>query len=411
MPIQQFFEEQVRSLREFLAEPGCGMRVVLSDPDTKTITHRLLAGLENDDQVTAILVPTDAPFADAASFCRKAYADLVESYTPFAQLLEAEYILPPPAWESLRFSDPAERLARGLAMFANSLPDDVGAVVLVIDPSEVKNAAEYRRVLKYLMGNTPSEWVKYLVIDDRLNGNTVDLVMNTPEIQAQSMHLSPPEIEQRAKQALDRGLLSAAEQRMYVGLVASFAASRKEHDTALALYQKQLEMTKQAGAPGDVASVQYNLGNAHLAMGDTTAALQAYTDGLDLAMKANLTALVPVLLTNMGVTLFQGGAADQAVECFGTARTYAQKLNQPPTEAHILDSMAKCHAAAGKPAEAEKCWTEALAAYDKISAPPLAYARDGGKKLIFLQLEQHYLKARQADKLAAVRKELSGGNS
>ena len=107
--------------------------------------------------------------------------------------------------------------------------------------------------------------------------------------------------------------------------------------------------------------------------------------------------------------LFHGGAPDKAVECFTTARVYAQKLNQPPTEAHILDSLAKCHALAGKPAEAEKYWTEALAAYDKISAPPLAYARDGGKKLIYMQLEQHYAKTKQADKLVAVKKELARG--
>ncbi len=409
MPLQQFFEEQVRSLRIFLNAPGCGMRVVLSDPDTKTITHKLLAGLESDDRVTAILVPSDAPFADAATFCRTVYADLVESYQPFAVPLEAEYILAPPAWESLKFPDPAERLARGLAMFANALPEEVGAVVLVLDPSVVKNAAEYRRVLAHLKKHTPSEWVKYVVIDDRLNGHTVDLVMGDDTVQAQSMHLPPAEIEARALAALVGGSITVAEERAYVGLVASFAVARKDYPTALAWYQQQLKLATKTGDPAEVAGVQYNMGNAHLAAGDHTAAAKAYTDGLNLAMSANLTAFVPMILTNLGVTLFQGGAPDKAVECFTTARVYAQKLNQPPTEAHILDSLAKCHALAGKPAEAEKYWTEALAAYDKISAPPLAYARDGGKKLIYMQLEQHYAKTKQADKLVAVKKELARG--
>ncbi len=409
MPLQQFFEEQVRSLRIFLNAPGCGMRVVLSDPDTKTITHKLLAGLENDDRVSAVLVPSDAPFADAATFCRKVYADLVESYQPFAVPLEAEYILAPPAWESLKFPDPAERLARGLAMFANALPEDVGAVALVLDPSEVKASAEYRRVLKHLKVNTPSEWVKYVVIDDRLNGHTVDLVMADDTVQAQSMHLPPAEIEARAKQALAFGLVAAGERAAYTGLLASFAASRKEYGAALVLYRQQFDLAMKAGTPAELAGAHYNLGNTHLAMGDHAAAALAFSDGLKLAMSANLTAFVPMILTNLGVTLFQGGAADKAVECFTTARVYAQKLNQPPTEAHILDSLAKCHALAGKPAEAEKCWTEALATYDKISAPPLAYARDGGKKLIYMQLEQHYAKTKQADKLAAVKKELARG--
>ncbi|MFY7953062.1 MAG: tetratricopeptide repeat protein [Armatimonadaceae bacterium] len=409
MPLQQFFEEQVRSLRIFLNTRGCGMRVVLSDPDTKTITHKLLAGLENDDRVTAVLVPTDAPFADAATFCRKVYADVVDSYQPFAVPLEAEYILPPPAWESLKSPDPAERLARGLAMFANALPEDVGAVAVVLDPSEVTNAAEYRRVLAHLKGNTPSEWVKYVVIDDRLNGHTVDLVMSDDAVQAQSMHLPPAEIEARAKQALAAGLVTAAERLAYTGLLASFAAARKEYGVALDLYTRQLELAEASGTPGDLAGVQYNLGNTYLAMSDHTAAALTYSDGLKLAMTANLPALVPMLLTNLGVTLFHGGAPEKAVECFATARVYARNLNQPPTEAHILDSLAKCHALAGQHAEAEKCWAEALATYDKISAPPLAYARDGGKRLIHLQLEQHYAKTRQADKLTAVRKELARG--
>jgi tetratricopeptide (TPR) repeat protein len=383
------------------------MRVVLSDPDTKTITHKLLAGLENDDTVTAVLVPSDAPFADAATFCRKVYADLVESYQPFAVPLQAEYILPPPAWDSLKFHDPAERLARGLAMFANALPEDVGAVVLVLDPSEVKAAAEYRRVLAHLKAKTPSEWVKYIVIDDRLNGSTVELVMRDDTVQAQSMHLPPAEIERRAKLALAVGAVTAAERVAYTGLLASFAASRKEHAAALALYRQQFDLVTQTGTPGELASAHYNLGNAHLALSDHTAAAKAYSDGLALALSADLPAFVPMILTNLGVTLFQGGAPDKAVECFTTARVYAQRLNQPPTEAHILDSLAKCHALAGRHADAERCWTEALAAYDKISAPPLAYARDGGKKLIHLQLEQHYAKTRQADKLAAVRKELA----
>lgn len=409
MPVSKFFEQQAHALRTFLTVPGGGMRVVQADPDTKPLLHRLLAGLEGDERVPAVLVPTDAPFTDPAAFCRRVYADLEESYRPFAPLLEAGYVLPPAGWESLRGDDPAERLARGLARFANALPQEVGAVVLVIDPTEVAQPAEYRRVLRRLAEGTKSEWVKYLVIDDRANGHAAELAGEVPGVSVQSMHLPPAEIERRARGEVSRGLLTPAERRAYLGLLASFASARKEHAAALELYTQQLDLAKAAGTPGDLASVHYNLGNTHLAMNDLSAAVTAYTAGLGLAMNADLPALVPMLLTNLGVALFRAGEAKPAVECFATARTYARKLNQPPTEAHVLDSLAKCHAAAGKPAEAEKCWTEALAAYDKISATPLAFARDGGKKLIYLQLEQHYANTRQADKLAAVRKELARG--
>ncbi len=415
MPLQQFFEAQVDSLRDFFNAPGFGFRILLTDPDTLSVTQRMLAGMENDPENQAVLIPSDAAFKTVTGYCQHVLADLHESYEPFAKLLEAEYILPPPSWASLHHADPVERLMNGLARFANALPDDVGAVVMILCPSQIDDAVGYRKCLETCrkLGPKLSKWLKLLVLDDRLKGATVELVMDDPDLDVQSTYLPPAEIERRAKTALETGVLTPAEQRSYAGLVASFALARKDHDAALALYQRQLQLTqKQAGgSPSDLTSVHYNLGNAHLAKGDLPAALQSLTTSLELAIKANMNSFVPMILTNMGVVLFQANELGEAKKAFGSAQQYAQKLNQPPTEAHILDCMAKCHNAAKQPTEAEKCWNEALAVYDKITAPTLQMEREAGKKLIYLQLEQHYQSQKNSAGLAKVRKELSHGSA
>jgi tetratricopeptide (TPR) repeat protein len=407
VPLQHFFEQQVRDLRAFLNTPGEKLRVLLTDEDTKVVTHKLLAGLDNDDRVTSVFVPTDAAFETPAAFFEAAYAELVESYNLFADELAAAYVLPPPEWTALKVGDPAERFARAVAMFANALPGEAGAVAFLFDPAEVADPAGYRKALKYLAEHTPSDWVKFLVLDDRLKRHTAELAGQMPKVRVQSMYLPPDELEKRVNWHLATGVgVGPVEKRIYTGLLASFALARKDHDGALRLSHEQLKLTER-GTPNDLAAVHYNIGNAHLAKEDHAAAAESFATALELAMKAGLSAIVPSILCNLGVALFHGGAREQADECFATSRVYCEKLNLRPTEAHVLDCMARCHTQAGRPAEAERCWNEALAKYDEITAPQMAFARDGGRKLILMMLEQHYQGTKQADKLAAVRGELA----
>ena len=196
--------------------------------------------------------------------------------------------------------------------------------------------------------------------------------------------------------------------RIYTGLLASFALARKEHDEALRLSQEQLKLTEPTGTPNDLAAVHYNIGNVHLARKDYPAAAESFTKALELAMAVGLTAIVPSILCNLGVTLFHGEAREQADQCFATVRVYCQKLNLRPTEVHILDCMARCHSSANRPDEAERCWKAALAKYDEIADPHMAFARDGGKKLILMMLEQHYQGTKQMDRLTAIQAEMVG---
>jgi tetratricopeptide (TPR) repeat protein len=408
MPLQHYFEEQVRHLRIFLNTPGETLRILLTDPDTKVISHKLLAGLDDDDLVTAVFIPTDAAFTSAGAFFERAYADLVESYNVFADELAEAYVLPPPEWRNLKHADPAERFARGVAMFANALPEEIGAVAFLIDPEKVTDPAGYRRALRHLAANTPSEWVKYVVLDDRIERNTTELVAELPKVRVQSLYLPPEDLEKRVKWHLATGIaVGPVERRIYTGLLASFALARKDHDEALRFSHEQLQLTEPEGTPNDLAAVHYNIGNAHLAKEDYAAAAESFGTALDLSMKAGLSAIVPSVLCNLGVALFHGGAREQADECFATSRVYCQKLNLRPTEAHVLDCMARCHTVANRPDEAERCWKEALALYDGISAPQMQFARDGGRKLILMMLEQHYQGTKQADRLTAVRGELA----
>lgn len=404
MVLNDFFDEQIRSLCEFLDAPGARVRVLLTDEDTKIVTHRLLAGLESQPDVPHVFVPTDAPFSNRAGFFERAYADLVEAYAMFADPLGGECVLGPREWSALRIADPGERFAYGAALFANALPEEVGVLAFLIDPAEVADPVGYCAALRFLAERTPSAWVKFVVLDDRQNGHTAELVKQLPDVEVQSMYLAPDEMEQRVKQALANNIgVTSADRRTYTALLASFAQSRREYDTALALSREHLEMVA-AGSAQERAAAHYNLGNVYLAKNDYPAAIDTFREALTLALDANVMPLVPVILTNLGVALFRAGVKELAASTFETARTYSQKLNSPPTDAHILDCMAACHLAEGRTAEAEKCWNEALEVYDGITAGPLAFARDGGRKDVLAKLEHLYRSNRQADKLEILQK-------
>jgi tetratricopeptide (TPR) repeat protein len=409
MVLNEFFDEQIRELRQFLEVPGPRLRVVLTDEDTKTVTHRLLAGLENKDDMPHVFVPTDAPFTSWAAFFERAYADLVEVYAPFAEPLGGECVLAPREWSRLRVADPGERFAYGVSLFANALPEEVGAVVFIIDPSEVTDPTGYRSALLFLAQRTPSDWVKFIVLDDRQNGHTPPLLKQLPDVGVQSMYLAPDEMEKRIKKAMADGIgVTPADKRTYTALLASFAQSRREFDTALTLQREQLEMVKVAGTTQELAASHYNLGNIHLAKNDYIAAIDTYREGLNLALDANILPLVPVILTNLGVSLFRADQKEQAVSTFEIARVYCRKLNSPPTDAHILDCMALCHLADGRAADAARCWEEALRVYDGISAGPLKFARDGGRQYILAKLEHLHKSHPQLAKAAQSSREAEG---
>jgi tetratricopeptide (TPR) repeat protein len=413
VPLREFFDELGRNLRAFVATPGPPrLRVWLTDPDTKPIVHRVLAGLENDDRLAAVFVPTDAPFETPAAFFRRVYDDLLEAYQPFAAELEARYVLSPLAWAKLRGAAD-ERFTRGVAMFANALPVEVGAVTFVLDPGAVSDPDGYREALRLLAVHTPSDRVKYLVLDDRQSGPAAALAEELPGVKAEPTVLAPGEMEERVRRALESGIgVGPVERRAYPGLLAGFALARKEYDAALAHQNEQLARAAAGGSPSDLAAAHYNLGNVHLGRGDYPAAVETYTEALRLALGGpGLSGFVPTILTNLGVALFRGGAATEAAGCFDAALEYARKLNQPPTAAHVLDCMAGCHLAAGRADKAEQCWRDALETYDRITAGPLAFARDGGRRDILGKLEHLFQTTRQPAKLAALREEAAGAHS
>ena len=206
-------------------------------------------------------------------------------------------------------------------MFANSLPEEIGAIAFLIDPVKVSDPAGYRKALKYLAENTPSDWVKYVVLDDRIERDTEELLEQMAEVKMQSMYLPPEELEKRVKWHLATGIaVGPVERRIYTGLLGSFALARQEYDESLRFSREQLALTEPEGTPNDLAAVHYNIGNAHLAKEDYSAAAESFTAALDLAMQAGLSAIVPSVLCNLGVTLFHAGEREQANECFEASR-------------------------------------------------------------------------------------------
>jgi tetratricopeptide (TPR) repeat protein len=285
---------------------------------------------------------------------------------------------------------------------AEGLPDHVGSLVVVLDPQQVSDPTSYRQALAWLAENTWSAWVKYLVIDDRVNPQTAGLEKLSKRVGRQSLYLSPDEMERRIAEAVstDPGL-SLRERGQYTGMLAGFALARKDHDAALQAYQDQLTLIRFQMRTAEEAPVLYGIGNVHLAKGNLPQAESAYGDALAVALDHQLDALKPLVLTQLAITLTRQGRAE-ADQCFRLARDASRQINSPPTEAYTLDCQAQCHAQLKKHADAERCWKEALTVYEGITSDAMQDVRNAGLADIQHKLEHFYKNTRQTAKVAVL---------
>ena len=409
MPIQQFFEEQMRQVTAFMADPKQAVRVVQVDADLKPVLRKMLAGYDAAPTTPHALIPTGAAFTTADRFFAALLADLGKAYEASADELAEVGVIEPFTPTDLTRDPPEQRVVLYLCSMAELLPDHVGSLVVVLDPEAVDDPVGFRKALAWLADKTWSPWVKYLVIDDRANPTTAGLEELSKKVGRQSLHLTPAEMEKRitAAVATDAGL-SLTERRQYTGMLGGFALARKDHPAALKAYQDQLALARLEGSPVAVAPVLYSVGNAHLAAGDLVAAEAAFAESLGLALEHKLDALRPLLLTQLAMTLSRAGRAEQAEQSFALARRACRELNSPPTEAYALDCQAQCYVRLKKPAEAERCWKDALAVYQGITSDAMRDVRASGLADIRHKLEHFYKDTRQPDKLAALK---AGGMS
>jgi tetratricopeptide (TPR) repeat protein len=290
-----------------------------------------------------------------------------------------------------------------LSSLAEGLPDHVGSLVVVLDPAEVADPAGFREALAWLAENTWSNWVKYLVLDDRLKPQTAGVEEVSKRASKQVMYQSPEEFEARIRDALQNDVsLSPDLRRRYTAMLGGFALSRKNHDAAAEAYRRQIELIRLDGVPAEEAQAHYCLGNVMLARRDLPAAEEAYARALELALAHQQTQLMGLVLTQLGVVLARQGRAEEAEESFRVARQAARNTNTPPLEAFALDNQAQSFLAAGDNAAAERCWKESLAVYDGITSDALPDVKEAGRKDILMKLEMLSQHTRRPQRLAAM---------
>jgi tetratricopeptide (TPR) repeat protein len=389
MPLKKFFTEQIDLLRHFLAEPRQTVRCVLVEADMRPILVKILTGLDRDERSPHLMLGCEVPFHNRRQFFAALQAELageVARWETQLRMMGLEITVKPEDFESL---PPEESYVRYVAALAESFPDWFGALVVVLAPEQITDARGFRAAVEFLARYAPPLLVKFIVLDNRQNTALAGIDERLPRVWVQVFHLSPAEIEGRAKDDLAWGHgLSPQEKRQYTALLAGFAFARKEYDEALRLQQSWLELLGPDGPPAERASAYYNLGNTYLARKDHLAAEEVYGKALALALDGGLDSLVVMVLTNLGVTLYRQGRLDQALQSFRIARDTCKARSMRAVEAHVLDCLAKTYEADNQLHDAELCWREALAAYDSMTSPTFADARESGRADILDKLDR-----------------------
>ncbi|HJZ92084.1 MAG TPA: tetratricopeptide repeat protein, partial [Gemmataceae bacterium] len=387
--LKSFFTAHVELIRLFMDDPDQRLRVVRSEPDMRPLLMRLLAGLDGDESNPHIMLCSDAPFESPDQFFDDLLALLAAEVARWKQPLKDVGFQFRLDAEVLATFPPRERFVTYAGALADALPGVIGSVVLILVPDRVADAGKYRKAVEYLAAKTPSEWMKYLVVDELRKPALDGIEEKCPGVLTQDFHFAPAEIEEDVKAELRRGTgLSPSDVRQYTALVAGFAFARREYDEALRLQQQWVDLSARDGEPTEVASACYNLGNTQAARADFAAAEATYGRALDLALDHKMGPLVPMVLSNLGVALYRQGRVEQAMQSFQIARDQCKSQNLLPIEAHVLDCMGKLYESDGKTDEAAGCWHEALAVYDGMTSDTFAEGREGGRAQILEQLDR-----------------------
>lgn len=389
MPVQEFFEDQLAQMREFMDEPGRPVRVLAVDEDLKPVLVKMLSGLDNDPNTPHVLIPSDAAFRSPRQFFASLMADVLASYEASAEELLEAGVYEPFGPNDLTHDPPEKRVTLYLSALAESLPDHIGSVVVVLAPQEVTNPEGYREALGWLADNTWSQWVKFLVVDDRVDPKAV--VPNDPHplVETQTFYLPPEELERRLRDAVFHdGSLAPNVRRQYTGMLGGFALSRGDFELAATCYEQQAELTQLDKVPAEEAQAHYCLGNVRMQQGDYAAAEESYGRALELSMAQGQPELTGLVLTQLGTALHRQDRGELAAEAFAAARDTAAAADLTPLVALSLDAEAECFRAAGDDREAERCWKEALAIYDRLDGEAVADIRETGRADVLAKLDE-----------------------
>lgn len=402
MPLNQFFAEQGQLLRQFKDSPDTTLRVIQVAPDIKQLVLRWLAACDGDDP--HVLVVTDVPFTSVDQFFTAALNDVVAQNEPHRDHLhQLEIQLPSPDQDTELSA--RHRFKRYTADVAEAFPPDSGNFVILFDPSEVLDESGYRDALAYLAANTRSPRAKYIALDRLQDPALTSVTEATPRASLQQFHLSPDEVERRVNQELALGKLEPAETRRYTAMAGAFAAAHRRYAEAADLQRQVLAMCQREGAPAELASANYDLGNTLLGQRQFAEAEQCFGQAAQICLEHKIQPLLAMVLCNLGVALQRQDRVEEALQSFGIARRTFNALGNPPGEAHALDCSARVLALAGRQEEAENAWRSALALYDAIENPAMNDVREHGRQDLVEKLKRYFAETNQKGKLQTLEAE------
>lgn len=405
MPLSQFFADQFRQIRAFMLDPVEVVRVVRVDPDLEPILLRALVRIEDEPDNPHAMLFANAPFEDAEQWFTALTDELVTEQRKNAAALDTTVAPPDDPTQH-----PAQRFCSYASALADGLPDQLGSLVLIVQPAEVADAPAFAHCIEYLAGNVRSRWLKLIVPDPRLEPRLEGIETRAEErVGVQVFYLSPEAIEGRLRAGLNGGGAGGADsaadprqQRRTRGVLAGFAFARRDYHEAAKLQFEWAKSAEEAEEPAEAASAWYNLGNTMLETGALEHAERFYVQCCELCLEHEVQGVLPMALTNLGITLSRQGRVEEAIGTLLVAYRNFKAQRHRPGQAFVFDALAGVYWAAGRHDDAERAWLAAYDIYAGITSDAFADLRESGCRDIRDKLERFCTATHRPNRLDAM---------
>ena len=406
MTLNTFFPEQIDELKTFMFSKNEVVRCVRLDPEMESVFSKVLLRFDEDPEFPHALIPCNGSFNDPITYFDYLLETVEQEYKKNREELKKEGVeLNLPETYNSTLKNPFKFIEYTSAL-GNSLPDYFGSIVLIIDPETIQSSESYRKSIDFLSREIKTPWVKFLVRDQRISPILEGLEENNAQFGMQIFYLSPDEIQKRVKDDLKSpGLLSDAETRRYLGLLAGFSFANKEYAEAIHLQRQWLKNAQEADEPSELANARYSLANTYMANEQYEEATDEYCKACQICSDNKLDSFAPFVYTNLGLNLHRQGEFDQAFSSLKVARDMYQAQKQVPGEAHVVDCLAQIYALDEQNEKAETTWKYALTIYNGITSELFQDLRKSGIKDINSKLENFYTNTNQEHKIKELNQE------
>ena len=286
-----------------MVRPEEVVRIVQVDPEMHRILCKMLGGLDESDDFPHLMIGQDDAFTDPVTWFGSMQDRVEEQFVAYSSDLAALGIASRDSAKDPSLRGPWPFLMRAEG-FAKSLPDDVGALVFVIDPERCDDVAGFARSIAFLATEVRTPWLKFLVLDERLSPRLATVAADHPRIGSQTFWCSPQEMASRLQGTLaDSASLGLDERKRVMAMAASVAFANRNYAEAEVLQRHALDIALTDGTPVEQAIGFYGLGNTLLAAGHTDASAESFMMGCQICSEHGLKELAPMLYTNFGVAL------------------------------------------------------------------------------------------------------------